>query len=509
MHLRLPAPLALLALATAQQPKPDATTEWFAHGPIPVLRIELTDDAIASLRKEPRTFVRAALREDASAPLRVGIKCKGSAGSFRGFDDRPGLTVEVRGGADFHGLAKFHLNNAVQDDTLLQEALAYEVFRRAGLPAPLVTHARVVLGGRDLGLYVLKEGYDDRFLLRHLGTTDGNLYDGGVNGEVHHDLERDAGQGPLDRKDLKALAAACAERDAATRKRALAASLDVERFLSFMAIEAMIAHWDGYTLNPNNYRIWFDRAGRATFLPHGTDQVFGDATAEIFGHPAGRVAQVVLADPEWSAAFRRRVKDLLPLFQPPEALLAWLRERQARLRSLAPGLGERWRDLERRVRERARHLVEAADQPVPTPFVVGADGASLAALPWRGESQCHDVVLERLEGNAPRLRIAAGGCGQCVGSFRAKVLLSAGRYELRARITMQGVVAHGEDNRGAGVRISGGRRAEVNQGTDERAVAFAFPVDEPQREVVLVVELRASKGEVVVPLSSLQLVRAQ
>ncbi|MGB3965419.1 MAG: CotH kinase family protein, partial [Planctomycetota bacterium] len=347
------AAVALLAFARAQQPKQDPTAEWFAHGPIPVLRIALADDAVASLRQEPRKPVRAELRADGGAQLRIGVKLKGSAGSFRGFDDRPGFTIEVRGGGEFHGLTKFHLNNSVQDDTLLQEALAYEVFRRAGLPAPLVTHARVFVGERDLGLYVLKEGYDERFAARHLGNADGNLYDGGTNGEVHHDLERDAGKGPLNRADLKALAAACAERDPAAKKRAIAAHLDVDRFLSFMAIEVMIGHWDGYTLNPNNYRIWFDRAGRATFVPHGCDQVFGDASAELFRQPAGRVAQVVQADPEWQAAFRKRVKELLPLFEPPDALVAWLREREARLRPLAPQLAGRWRGLERRVAERA------------------------------------------------------------------------------------------------------------------------------------------------------------
>ena len=139
--------------------------------------------------------------------------------------------------------------------------------------------------------------------------------------------------------------------------------------------------------------------------------------------------------------------------------------------------------------------------------MVGPGGAALGDLPWRVETQCDDVVLERLGGSEPRFRIAAGGCGECVGSFRTKVLLPAGRYELCANMKMAGVVACGEEGRrGAGVRISGGQRKDVYEGTGERAVGFAFEVDEPLREVVLVVELRATNGEVVVPLSSLRLV---
>ncbi|HEX6813481.1 MAG TPA: CotH kinase family protein [Planctomycetota bacterium] len=498
----------MLAAALAAQ---DPTAEWFANGAIPELCITLDADAIESLRKEPRKFVRAELREDGTAPRRVAVKLKGSAGSFRGIDDRPGLTIDLRhvdGAGDFHGLVKFHLNNAVQDETLLHEALAYEVFRRAGLPAPLVTHARLRLGERDLGIYVLKEGYDERFALRHLGNADGNLYDGGTNGEVHDDLQRDVTRGPEDRADLKALAAACAQRDAAARKRALAACLDVDRFLTFMAVEVMIGHWDGYTLNPNNYRIWFDRDGRATFVPHGTDQVFEKADAELFRRPGGRVAQVVLADPEWRAAFRERMKQLLPLFAPPDGLITWLRGREERLRKLTPGRDRQWRDLERRVAARSRYLAEAVARPEPQPFAVGKDGAALKDLPWRPETQCDDVVLERLDGDEPRLRLAAAGCGRCVGSFRAKVLLPQGRYELRSSMRMDGVVAFAEDgNRGPGVRISGGRRPGVHEGTGERALAFAFEIEDALREVVLVVELRAAKGEAVFPLSGLHLVR--
>ncbi|HZN42001.1 MAG TPA: CotH kinase family protein [Planctomycetota bacterium] len=510
MH-RLPYACALFA-AIAMMPAQDPTAAWFAKGPIPELQLVLTDDAIASLRQEPRKYVRAELRETGGSELRVSVKLKGSAGSFRDVDDRPGFTVEVRGPgeSDFHGLVKFHLNNGVQDETLLQEGLAYEVFRRAGLPAPLVTHARVFLGERDLGLYVLKEGYDERFAARHLGGVDGNLYDGGTNGEVYDDLERDAGKGPLDRADLKALAAACGEGDAAARKRAVAACLDVDRFLSFMAVEVMICHWDGYTQNPNNYRIWFDREHRATFVPHGADQVFVDPQAALFDKFAGRVAQVVWSDAEWRAALRKRVKTLLPLFDPPDVLINWVRERAARLRPHAPELERSWRDLEQRITERARYLADAVERPEPKPFVVGPGGAALGDLSWRVETQCDDVVLERLGEPEPRLRIAAGGCGECVGSFRTKVLLPAGRYELRADMTMTGVVAFGDEGRrGAGVRISGGERKEVYEGTGERAVVFAFEVDEPLRQVVLVVELRATKGEVVFPLSSLRLVPAK
>jgi len=84
----------------------------------------------------------------------VALHLKGSAGSFRPVDDKPGLTLILsRGesGGRFHGLRKFHLNNSVQDPTYLSEAVSGGLFRAAGVPAARAAHAVVELNGRKLG----------------------------------------------------------------------------------------------------------------------------------------------------------------------------------------------------------------------------------------------------------------------------------------------------------------------------------------------------------------------
>ncbi len=47
------------------------------------------------------------------------------------------------------------------------------------LPGTRVGHVRLWINDRDLGLYVIREGFDEGFLKRAFGATDGNLYDGG------------------------------------------------------------------------------------------------------------------------------------------------------------------------------------------------------------------------------------------------------------------------------------------------------------------------------------------
>src|SRR5207249_5635427 len=112
----------------------------------------------------------------------------------------------------FHGIDKLALNNSVQDPSYLTEALCGELFLAAGVPTPRATHARVELNGRDLGFYVLKEGFDRTFLRRHFQNVNGNLYDGGFLREITEPLERISGEGDVpNRADLKALAAAALE----------------------------------------------------------------------------------------------------------------------------------------------------------------------------------------------------------------------------------------------------------------------------------------------------------
>ena len=59
------------------------------------------------------------------------------------------------------------------------------------------------LNGRDLGFYVLKEGFDHYFLRRYFDDASGNLYDGGFLKDLDGELKKQMGAGPEDRSDLK------------------------------------------------------------------------------------------------------------------------------------------------------------------------------------------------------------------------------------------------------------------------------------------------------------------
>ena len=70
--------------------------------------------------------------------------------------------------------------------------------------------------------------------------------DGGFLKDIDQDLKLDSGPG-CDLKDLKALADAARIPDHKKRLETMDKLLDMDKFISFWAVEAMCCDWDGYT----------------------------------------------------------------------------------------------------------------------------------------------------------------------------------------------------------------------------------------------------------------------
>ena len=494
----------------------DESQAFFRDGVIPRLRIQLQAGDAQKLRENGRQYVPAKVsEEEGKTHDRVVLKLKGAAGSYQDLDARPAFTLKLRKPREnqfFHGLEKWHLNNSVQDESYLCELVCSQICQWIGIPTPRATHARVWLNDRDLGLYVLKESFDQRFLARHFEAATGNLYDGGFGQDIDADLELDSGEGPLDRTDLKQLVAACRQADPDERHRLAERYLDVRRFISFMAFEAMTCHWDGYTFNRNNYRVYFDpKNGAAHFFPHGMDQMFGDPGFPLWQQPEPIVAAAIWLDPAWRREYRQRVAELRPFFE-SEKLFPVIDAAAARIESALGDLGEaalqHHREqvvaLKDRVRERARVLAEMIEQPDPEPLAMQLNEPT-TITDWYPVQESEDVRLDAQEMDGEmQWRIECLRPGMHVASWRSKVLLSRGRYEFTVRARSANLVPlEGDPNpeeargKGAGIRISGSARPNQLSGDQPlQPLTFQFTVQEALRTVELVAELRAQQGQV-------------
>src|SRR5260221_10689262 len=394
------------------------------------------------------------------------------------------------------------------------------MFLAAGLPSPRAGHALVRINARDLGLYVLVEGWNKQFLKRHFKDARGNLYDGGFGNEITNHLDINSGDFSNDWSRLEALASAAEEPDLSKRLARMGEALDVDRFLTFVAMEVMLAHWDGYSMNRNNFRIFDDlSANRLVFLPHGMDQMFGvfrsTPTSTITPHMKSLVSRAVLEVPEGRRRYLERMSQLLTNVFKVEMLTNRVHQMASQLGPLLvsnPGSLMNFAfsvdSLISRMAQRATSVGQQL-QEANRPLAFGAAGeAKLAG--WRSQWDSGRPSFSSNTGNrnGPRvLEIRASGA-LAYGSFRTTVLLDEGDYQFVGKVRTEGLeIGPGVRNGGATLRMSGERPAEmVKRAAELDTLTYEFKMP-ALADIELLCEFRASNGRARFDADSLKLIR--
>ncbi len=360
--------------AHAQKPNA-ASTAFFKSDKVLDLVIDLGPKDLDALRRNPRVYAKATLKDGDAIYKDIGIHIKGAAGSYRGIDDKPGLTLNMNKFDQpklFHGMDKWHLANSVQDPSYLSELICGELFRAAGVPASRVAHAVLTINGRKRGLYYVKEGYDKHFLRQNFGNDHGNFYDGGFLREIDQPLQLLMGRDDVkDRADLKALTEASREPDIKKRYARLEKVLDMDRFVTYLVLQTITWDWDGYPMNRNNYRLYHDpKHGKMVFIPSGMDQMFSNPGGPILPNFQGMVANAVVSTPEGRKQYFARMAEVHRDVFRPEVLLKRLDELQARvqpvLRSIDKGAGNDFPNQVNRLRDGIRQRHKSIEQQLKT-----------------------------------------------------------------------------------------------------------------------------------------------
>ncbi len=517
------APVAVAAAEEIKETALDRAATAFFAGPIPTFDVRIASNALNSLRQEPRKPVLATVVVGSEVFESVSIHVKGSAGSSRSVDDNPALTLnfgKFKEGQNAFGLHKLHLNNSVQDPSRMDELVASTLYRKAGIPTARATQALVILNGRDLGLYVLKEGYDKAFVRRNFPTdpeAQGNLYDGGFVRDIDQDLVRDVGRGTNDYADLQKLRDAVNE-PPATRLARLGAILDLDHFLTYCALQSIMDDWDGYPRNRNNYRLYHDPvSGRFHFIPHGMDQLFANVAQPLDPGWSGIVAQRYFELPGSREHLLDRigslssnlftVRVLTNILDPATVRLTnalAMRPDPERQELMQHINGLRWRLL-----ERAAQIPQQLElRPRPITFDEHGEMRVGGWLPRPDTGNGVAEILTFPEGNRV-FHLVARSPGTVAG-FRAPMRLPAGDYQLSARIKTANLEPLVDERGvGAGLRIGGSRRTNSISGThDWTTIHHELHLSEA-RDLEWVAEIRANGGEAWIEANSLRLTRLQ
>jgi spore coat protein CotH len=293
----------------------------------------ITPKAWKALGARPKKYVRADLVfEGGNGPERydeVGIRFKGNFSlamarekkSFKVDFDR----FQKKG--HFHGFLKINLHNNVGNPTQMREKLAYDLFRKAGVPCPRAAHARVFLsitGVYDkeyMGLYTVVEQIDKVFLRNRFGDGKGTLYKAKSNADL---VWRPPETGAYDRryalktntkkKDPKGFLAFLRflnkSSDEAFRL-GIEQIFNVESFLAHLAVNTLLANLDAYPAKARNYYIYQNpKSKRFEFIPWDMNAAFAMA-AQFYGETLSEMIYLDIENPHLSSRQRPLVTRIL------------------------------------------------------------------------------------------------------------------------------------------------------------------------------------------------------
>ena len=514
----------LLASAPAAAPAYGGKTKKAAPGdalfatnaPILDFHITISGLELAALKKDDRSYVRGDLTAGGRVWRDVAFRVKGN-GSRRPLHEKPSFVANFGHyvpDQEFFGLTKLALNNSSQDGTYLADYMANAMFADANVPVSRVTHARLRLNDRDLGLYVLVESQNKDFLKRWFRNTDGNLYEAYV-ADIDTQMDQDGGDG-RGQKDRQALAEVVKLPDANERWAKLPQVLDVDRYVSHLVCEIFTSHTDGYAMNRNNYRIYHDPdSGRFTFFGHGVDWAFANTGVNMHPPRGSLVTKAVLESPAGSVLFRERRLTLFTNVFQLEVLTNRVHGQVARMLTVARNTAETndfrrcGNEMNSRLVQRWQFLTNQLFGPPPVVLAFNPEGvASLTG--WRkktDENAAPAVHQQGLDGERRVLRIAATN-GPTIASWRTRVQLPVGKYIFEGLVRGEGIVGRtNETGMGAGLRISGSKRENKLQGSAGWTPLSFSLTNQVEDSVEFVCELRATRGEVWFDEGSLRLVR--
>jgi putative membrane-bound dehydrogenase-like protein len=253
--------------------------------------------------------------------------------------------------ADFHGLRAMQLQSGALDPSKSREALAFALFREAGVPAPRTALAEVTLtvpGSHEkayLGLYTLVEPVDRAFLTDRFHTEKGLLVrPQGQRGLdfLGDDWEKYRGPyrplaepTPDEAKRLIEFLSLLQKGDDEKFRKEIGTYLDVDEFLRFMTVQSMIANADGFFTLGYNYSLFLDpKTNRFLFIPGdqelsfanfgmmgSADQLMDMSLARPYGGE-NRLADRLLAIKEVRESHQKIVKELASTVFRKERLLA-------------------------------------------------------------------------------------------------------------------------------------------------------------------------------------------
>jgi len=229
-------------------------------------------------------WVKATVEFEDNTWTNVGVRYKGNSSLTSGwrsgtlklplkldFDEFEDEYPEIKN-QRFYGFKQLSFANGFSDASFLRDAATSLILEDAGLPVAKTAFYEVTIdygeGPVTLGLYTMIEVVDDTVVERYFGNDDGNIYEAegsaasfaaSTYNQIESSFQKENNE-DSDWSDIEALFDVLHSdqrtTDPAAWRTELEALFDVNGFLEWLAISAVIQHWDAYGNMSHNYYLY-------------------------------------------------------------------------------------------------------------------------------------------------------------------------------------------------------------------------------------------------------------
>ena len=318
-------------------------------------KLDLDPGAWQALRDNylENQYYAANLAIDGVAVAQVGVRSRGE-GSRN--EDKPGLKVEFDkyvSAQEYYGYKSLVLDNLTTDASMLRERLSFLVFEAMGVPSPRNAFARLTVNGEYWGLYALVEPVSKPFLEARLGEKSGTLFDyewiypydfswrgSEPSAYLPEPFQPETNETKPDvATGLIGFVRAINEAPDASFASAMGSWLDVDRFLTHVAIENALAEGDGVVGDQglNNFYLYeYGAKNRFVFIPWDKDNTFRSGTWPLYRNLETNVlTRRLTADPAKRKVYADAVVRAATTYVNPRWLTPQLETAYQQIRSAA------------------------------------------------------------------------------------------------------------------------------------------------------------------------------
>lgn len=316
------------------------------------IRIDPSDWLALQGRFRSNDYYAADITLDTVIVRQVGIRSRGNGSRSA---EKPALKVDFNkyvAGQEYAGYKSLVLDNALQDASFLRERLAFAVFEGMGIPAPQNAFARLYINDAYWGLYQVTEPISKPFLKARVGEESGNLFDYDYafdwdltsRGEdpaayVPVPFQPQTNEDHLDPSGIVDFVRAVNTTPDETFSRDMATWLDLDRFLTYVAVENALAESDGFVgrQGMNNFYLYqYGGQRRFLVLPWDKDTALQSESLPVYARVETNVlTRRLLVDPALQKVYIAALRNAVSSFVNPTFLLPRLENAYTQIREAA------------------------------------------------------------------------------------------------------------------------------------------------------------------------------